>query len=243
MDTSAERSECETVAAIIIVWNEAVALEKLLPDMPRDQIDDLIVVDGGSTDGSADVATRLGARVVTQSGRGYGDACLSGARATACDILVFLDGDFADDPRDFMRILEPVAQRRADLVIGTRNGPGSEPGSLPRHQRFGNLVACLLIRMLYRVRMNDIGSFRAIRRDTLFGLNMKELTYGWPVEMVVKAARESLIIEQVAVRYRRRIGVSKVGGTLPGSVRAGWLMIIVILRHSRNQRFHKVSGG
>ena len=232
MHSAPDKPATNTVAAIVIAWNEADALRLILPELPTDSIDELIVVDGGSTDGTADVAASLGAKVIQQSGRGYGDACWAGARAATADILVFLDGDFADDPAEFMRVLEPVLAGRADLTVSSRNGPGTEADALPAHQRFGNRLACLMIRLLYRVRMEDIGSFRAIRRETLLTLGMREMTYGWPVEMVVRAARAGLRIENVPVRYRRRIGQSKVGGTLTGSVKAGWLMFAVVARHA-----------
>lgn len=240
MHSAPERPATDTVAAIIIAWNEAEALRLILPELPMDSIDELIVVDGGSTDGTADVAASFGASVIQQPGRGYGDACWAGARAATADILVFLDGDYADDPAEFGRVLGPVLAGRADLTVGSRDGPGTEAGALPAHQRFGNRLACVLIRLLYGVRMKDIGSFRAIRRETLLGLGMREMTYGWPVEMVVKAARAGLRIEGVPVRYRRRIGHSKVGGTLKGSLKAGSLMIAVIVRHAF-KRPHRLS--
>ena len=240
MHSAPEKAATDTVAAIIIAWNEADALRLILPELPAALIDELIVVDGGSTDGTVEVAASLGARVVQQPGRGYGDACWAGARAATADILVFLDGDYADDPAEFKQVLEPVLVGRADLTVGSRNGPGTEADALPAHQRFGNGLACLLIRLLYRVRMEDIGSFRAIRRETLLALGMCEMTYGWPVEMVVKASREGLRIEGVPVRYRRRIGHSKVGGTLKGSMKAGWLMMAVIVRYAF-KRPHRLS--
>lgn len=232
----ASESAADTVAAIVIAWNEAEALRLVLPAVPMDMVHELIVVDGGSTDGTVAVAASLGARVVQQPGWGYGDACWAGTQAAASDILVFLDGDYADDPAEFSRVLEPVASGRAHLSLSSRDGPGTDAGALPAHQRFGNRIACGLIRLLYRAPVADIGSFRAIRRETLLGLGMTEMTYGWPVEMVVKAARQGLRIEGVPVRYRARIGQSKVGGTLRGSIRAGWLTIAVIARHAFGRR-------
>ncbi|MDQ4044518.1 MAG: glycosyltransferase, partial [Chloroflexota bacterium] len=158
--------------------------------------------------------------------------------ATAADILVFLDGDYADDPTQLDQILGPLLRGEADLVIGTRNGPGSDPDALPPHQRAGNRVCALLLRSLYRVPLDDVGSFRAIRADTLRSLHMQQMTYGWPVEMVVKAARKGYRIQGVPVRYRRRIGESKVGGTMRGSLAAGYRMLLVILRGALSRTDH-----
>lgn len=220
---------------IVPAWNEADALRRLLPEIPPGIIDELIVVDGGSTDDTAEIARQCGARVVMQTERGYGNACMTGVIAATSDVLVFLDGDYADDPRDLPRVLEPLLANRADLVVGTRNGPGSESGALPRHQRLGNHLFVVLLRILYKVRLSDIGSFRAIRRDSLLDLDMQQMTYGWPVEMIVRASQSGLRIEGVPIRYRRRIGDSKVGGTLRGSVKAAWRMLAVILS-SRGSR-------
>lgn len=221
-----------TIAAVVIAWNEAQALRRVLPAVPRDLLDELIVVDGGSSDGTAAVARELGAEVVSQRGRGYGAACLSGALAARSDILVFFDGDYSDDPADLSRVLAPVLTGDADLVVAARNGPGTEPGALAFHQRLGNRLVCLLLRLLLGIPLQDIGSFRAIRRQELLDLGLEELSYGWPVEMVVKAARSGLRITGVPVNYRRRIGVSKVSGTMRGSLRAGGRMIAVVVRHA-----------
>lgn len=210
----------------------------VLPAISRELVDEVIVVDGGSTDGTPDAARSFGARVVQQSGKGYGDACRTGAEATDAEILVFLDGDYADDPTALPTILAPVLCGEADLVIGTRNGPGSDHDALPTHQRVGNRVCVLLLRLLYRVPLDDIGSFRAIRADTLRSLSMQQMTYGWPVEMVVKAARSGYRIQGVPIDYRRRIGESKVGGTFRGSLAAGYRMLSVILMSSLSRTTH-----
>jgi glycosyltransferase involved in cell wall biosynthesis len=224
-----EPYDAPTIAVIVIAWNEADALRRVLPAIPRELATEVLVVDGGSTDGTPAVAREHGARVVTQRGRGYGDACLSGALATDAVVLVFLDGDYADDPLELPRVLAPLLDGRADLVVGTRDGHGTESGALPAHQRAGNRACALLARALYGVKLRDFGSMRAIRRATLLALDMREMTYGWPVEMVVNAARRGYRVEGVPVRYRRRIGASKVGGTLTGSVRAATCMLAVIL--------------
>jgi glycosyltransferase involved in cell wall biosynthesis len=222
------------VAAIIPVWNEAASIGLVVAAIPRNLADTCIVVDGGSADGTAEVARAAGAAVVGQDRPGYGAACAAGVRAAVADgaaILVFLDGDYADDPADLPLVLGPVLDGAADLVLGTRLDR-RERGALPPHQLIGNRVATILIALLYRRHLRDIGSFRAIRADKLAALGMSHPTYGWPVEMVVKAARRGYRIGEVPIHYRRRIGQAKVGGTLRGSILAGYHMIRTILAYA-----------
>jgi glycosyltransferase involved in cell wall biosynthesis len=223
------------VAAIVPAWNEAGSIGLVVGALPRDLVDVVIVVDGGSDDGTAEVARASGARVVGQDRPGYGAACAAGVRAATAEgaeWLVFLDGDYADDPADLPRVLAPVLAGRADLVLGTRL-ERRERGALPPHQVAGNRVAVLLIRLLYGRRLRDIGSFRAIRADRLAALGMVHPTYGWPVEMVVKAIRRGYRVVEVPTRYRRRIGQAKVGGTFKGSTLAGYHMLRTILGYAR----------
>jgi len=223
------------VAAIVPAWNEAGAIGLVVRAIPRELVDEVIVVDGGSRDGTPEVARAAGARVVVQERPGYGSACAAGVRAavaTGAEVLVFLDGDFADDPADLPRVLGPVVRDEADLVLGERIDR-RERGALPPHQLAGNRVATFLIGLLYRRRLRDIGSFRAIRADRLAALGMSHPTYGWPVEMVVKAAKRRYRIVEVPIRYRRRIGQAKVGGTLRGSVLAGYHMLRTIVAYAR----------
>lgn len=223
------------MAAIVPAWNEAGSIGLVVGAIPRDLVDVVIVVDGGSADGTAEVARAAGASVVGQDRPGYGAACAAGVRAAAADgaeLLVFLDGDYADDPADLPRVLAPLLTGRADLVLGTRL-ERRERGALPPHQVAGNRVAVLLIRLLYRRRLRDIGSFRAIRADRLAALGMSHPTYGWPVEMVVKAIRRGYRVVEVPTRYRRRIGRAKVGGTFKGSALAGYHMLRTILGYAR----------
>ncbi|MGI8912190.1 MAG: glycosyltransferase family 2 protein [Chloroflexota bacterium] len=222
------------IALIIPAHNEAPAIGAVVRSVPQGVVDAIIVVDNASYDGTGDVARSLGARVIREEQPGYGNACRAGFLASdGYDILVYLDGDRSDEPADLPRILAPLLDGRADLVLGSRLQGTLERGALPAHQRAGNRVATLLVRLLYGVRLSDIGSFRAIRRDDLLALDMTHPTYGWPVEMVVKAARRRYRIVEVPITYHARIGVSKVGGTFRGSVRAGAAMLGTIWRYSR----------
>jgi glycosyltransferase involved in cell wall biosynthesis len=223
------------IAVIIPVLNEAGAIGKVIAGIPQGIADFVIAVDNGSTDGTARVAASAGAIVVREERRGYGTACLAGVRKGAdlgADVLVFLDGDFADDPACMPQVLGPVLRHEADLVIGSRLRGRLDAGAIPPHQRFGNRVSTLLILLLYRRNLSDIGSFRAIRRDRLEALGMCHPTFGWPVEMVVKALRRGYRVQEVPVTYRRRIGQAKVGGTVKGSLLAGYHMLRTILRYA-----------
>jgi glycosyltransferase involved in cell wall biosynthesis len=173
-----------------------------------------------------------GARVVHEHRRGYGSACLAGARAVQeSAIIVFLDGDHSDDPRHLPEVAGPVIQDRADLVVGSRLKGKLEKGAMPWHGRLGNRLIVSLLRLFYRANITDLGSFRAIKTETLLDIHMEQMTYGWPVEMVVKAAKRGWRIESVPVPYRRRLGKSKVSGTVRGSIMAAYFMFFVPLRY------------
>jgi glycosyltransferase involved in cell wall biosynthesis len=219
------------VSVIIPALNEEAAIGTVVREVPRDLVSEIIVVDNGSTDRTAAVARAAGARVVREPRRGYGAACLAGARAARAEVLVFLDGDRSDDPREIVRVLDPVLSGEADLVLGSR-AVNATAGALTPQQRFGNRVVTALLRRLYGLSLSDIGPFRAIPVPVLHDLGMQHRTHGWPVEMVVKAARRGYRIVEVPVSCRPRLGRSKVGGTVTGSVLAGYHLLATTLRYA-----------
>ncbi len=228
----AERpGESGRVAVVIPVFNEERSLPLVLAELPGELVDTVFVVDNGSTDRSAEVAARAGARVVPQPERGYGAACLAGIGATEGHaIVVFLDGDYSDYPDDLRALLPPVRDGEADLVIGSRALlPESRAALLPQ-ARFGNWLATRLMRWLFGIRATDLGPFRVIRRDALMRLGMRDRNFGWTVEMQLRAARAGLRVRELPVRYRKRIGQSKITGTLRGTVMAGWVILSTIAR-------------
>ena len=221
------------IAAVIPALNEEESIGQVVAAVPRDLVVEVIVVDNGSTDRTAAVASIAGARVVTEPQRGYGAACKAGLDAAfQADILVFLDGDASDQPGELTILVDPVTRGEADLVIGSRLLGRREAGAMPPHAVFGNWLTSLLVRLLYGVCVTDIGSFRAIRRADLVALDMRERTYGWPIEMIVKAAKRGYRIHEVPVTHRKRIGKSKVAGTLMGSLKAGYFILFTTFRYA-----------
>ncbi len=222
----------EQVTAIIPALDEEDAIGGTVSRLSRDLVHEIIVVDNGSRDRTAERAAAAGARVVAEARRGYGSACLAGVRAAAAaNVLVFLDGDGSDVPEDITHVLRPILEGKADLVLGSRILGERERGSLSAHQVAGNWTVLTLLRLLTGVRLTDLGPFRAIRSEAMAQLDMCHPTYGWPVEMVVKAVRRGLRIAEVPVGTRRRIGRSKVAGTVRGSVLAGYHLIATVLRY------------
>lgn len=222
------------VTAIIPALDEEGAIGPTVARLDRTLVHEVIVVDNGSADRTADRAKAAGARVVLEARRGYGRACLAGVRAAAgAEALVFLDGDGSDDPEDLPRVLQPLLRGEADLVLGSRTLGEQEPGSVPQHQLWGNRLVVGLLETLTGTRLTDFGPFRAIRTDALRRLDMSHPTYGWPIEMVVKAIRRDLRILEVPVHTRRRtLGRSKVTGTIRGSLLAGYHLIATLLRYA-----------
>ena len=195
----------------------------------------VIVVDNASTDNTAQEATLAQAKVIYEPRRGYGFACAAGVNAAQdADILVFLDGDYSFSPAAIPLLLAPILENRADLVLGSREMGLIAPGAMPFQQRFGNWLASRLMNRLYGLAITDLGPYRAIRRDLLATLAMQEMTYGWPTEMIVKAAQRKAGIVEVPVSYQnRRFGQSKVSGTLRGTILAGWYILSVTFRYAR----------
>jgi glycosyltransferase involved in cell wall biosynthesis len=214
--------QAAAVSVVIPTFNEAESIAAVVAEIPRDVVARIIVADGGSKDGTADRARGAGAEVIVV-GRGYGLACLAGAKtADSAGIIVFMDGDGADDPAAIATMVAPIRAGTADFVIASRARGEREPGSMAWHQIAAGLAAGWLTKLLYGVRYTDMCAFRAIRRDTLLALGMRELTYGWNIEMQMRVARASLRVLEIPVGYRRRLGgESKVAGSLSGSVRAG----------------------
>ncbi len=239
-----------TVDVVIPALNEEASLSLVLGDLaalrrpgangatsPALWLRHVVVADNGSTDGTARVARDGGAVVVAAPRPGYGSACLAGLgwlRANdPPDIVAFLDADYSDHPDELPRVVAPILDGAADLVIGSRVLGEREPGALLPQARAGNLVACWLIRLLYGHRYTDLGPFRAVVWPALQRLGMADPDFGWTAEMQVKALRAGLRVAEVPVSYRRRVGVSKITGTLRGTVLAGWKILTTVLRHSR----------
>lgn len=228
-----------SVSIIIPALNEEQAIRRVLEEIPKQEVAEIIVVDNGSTDGTAGAARAMGAKVVAEPRRGYGRAVLRGLQELngRSDTVVILDGDHSDFPEELPKLLEPIKQGEADLVIGSRT-EAALPGSLLPQQRFGNWLTCSLIGILYGQRFSDMGPFRAIRREALEDMRMEDPSFGWNVEMQVKALKRGFRVAEVPVRYRPRIGKSKISGTLKGSVRAGTVILWSLWKYGRGQISH-----
>ena len=225
------------VSVVIPTHNEAQSIGRVLADLPADIVTEVLVVDSNSTDGTPEIAAKMGARVLHEPLRGYGRACLTGlAAANSPDVVVFLDGDYSDRPDELPLLLAPIIDGRADITLGSRLGKHSIDGALPWHQAFGNRLAAGLIRLLFGVKITDLGPFRAARADALRQLELQENTYGWAVEMILKGTLAGFRIVEVPVSYHPRIGKSKISGTLKGTVGAAWFILSLIVRYYFRQR-------
>lgn len=223
-----------SITVIIPAWNEAESIGTVLAAIPWHAVDEVLVIDGGSTDQTVAIARAANARVVVEARRGYGRACATGVELARGDIVVFLDADGADDPRWMLDLTAPVIAGEADLALGSRLSGKLEPGAMPWHQRAGNWLAAGLINLLYGVRLTDLSPFRAVHRARLMELSLREMTFGWPVEMIVKAARRGWRMVELPLGYRTRLGGrSKISGTLKGSLLAGYYILTIIARYAR----------
>jgi len=220
------------VSVVIPTYNEAESIGLVLADIPKGLVEQVLVVDSYSRDGTAQIAREMGAEVLREPRRGYGRACLTGlAAANSPDVVVFLDGDYSDRPAEMARLLEPLRAGAADIVIGSRLAGDRIAGAMPWHAVLGNRLAARLIALLGGVRLTDLGPFRAARYQALIALGLRESTYGWPVEMIVRGAQRGLRIIEVPVSYHPRIGSSKISGTFRGSVGAAWGILSAILKY------------
>ena len=220
------------VSVVIPVFNERDSLPLVVRDIPA-AVSEIVVVDNASTDGTESVARLLPVRLIREERRGYGSACLAGVavlRPDPPDVLVFLDGDYSDHPEEMPLLLNAIEQG-ADLVIGSRTLGRAEAGALLPQARFGNRLACWLILLLYGYRYTDLGPFRAVRWSAYERLGMEDTNFGWTCEMQVKALRKGLKVAEVPVSYRRRVGVSKITGTVSGTLRAGYKILLTIFRY------------
>lgn len=225
-----------TIKVIIPAYNEEDAIVNVINEIPK-EVSEIIVVNNNSTDQTAKVAQEAGATVLKELQRGYGFACLKGLDYIAHqnekpDIIVFLDGDYSDYPEELTNIVAPILNQDIDLVIGARTKKLRESGSMTPQQVFGNWLACSLMKLFFSAKFTDLGPFRAIKYKALLDLNMEDKTYGWTVEMQLKALKKKLSYVEVPVRYKKRIGVSKVSGTIKGTIFAGIKILTWIFKYS-----------
>jgi glycosyltransferase involved in cell wall biosynthesis len=223
------------VVVVIPAFNEEASVGLVLKDIPRAEVCEIVVVNNNSTDGTAKIAAECGATVLFQEKKGYGSACLKGlqylkSKSAFPDVVVFMDADYSDHPEQMSRLLEKVSDGY-DLVIGSRSRGRREKGAMLPQQKFGNWLATSLIKMIYGFQYSDLGPFRAIAWEALEKVNMQDEDFGWTVEMQIKALKENLKICEVPVDYRARIGVSKITGTIKGTIMAGYKIIYTIFKY------------
>ncbi len=222
---------------IIPAFNEARAIGRVIGDIPDALVDEVVVVNNASTDETERNARAAGATVLTEPRQGYGYACLRGieyAKRKRPDIVVFIDGDYSDHPDEMPRLVAPIRRDEADFVLGSRIRGETEPGAMLPQAQIGNRIACTLMRWIWGADYTDLGPFRAIRFRDLLALNMQDTTFGWTIEMQIKAVRAGLRIREVPVSYRKRVGVSKITGTISGTVKASAKILWTIGRFALN---------
>ena len=224
------------IKVIIPAYNEQNSIAKVLGDIPQDWVEEVVVVNNNSNDHTVINAQQAGATVLEEYRQGYGYACLCGInyvsqQAIKPDIIVFMDADYSDHPEELPALVQPIVDDKADLVIGSRSLGQRERGAMTPQQVWGNWLATKLLKWLYGAHFTDLGPFRAIRYESLIQLGMRDQTYGWTVEMQLKAAQQGLRCVEVPVRYRQRIGVSKVSGTVKGTIMAGYKIIGTIIKY------------
>ena len=226
----------EKIVVIIPAFNEENAVGKVVADIPKDLVDEVIVVNNNSTDQTSEAAEKEGASVLFEPQKGYGKACLKGIeylnqKHEKPEIVVFIDADYSDYPEQMIELVKPIQNNKAELVIGSRALGNREAGSMTLPQLFGNWLATTLLRLLYGAKFTDLGPFRAIRYQSLMALQMKDENYGWTVEMQLKAVKQKMPYTEIPVDYRNRIGFSKISGTIKGTVLAGYKIISTIIKY------------
>lgn len=225
------------IAVLIPAYNEAQSIGKVVADIPRDWVQTIVVCNNNSKDNTSEIAQRAGAIVVDEPNPGYGNACLKGIvflqqQTQKTDIVVFIDGDYSDYPEQLPEVVKPILEQNMDMVIGSRALGNRLKGAITPQQIFGNWLATTLIRWIYGYRFTDLGPFRAITWDALMRMKMEDKNYGWTVEMQIKAAQLNMKTCEVAVNYRPRIGVSKVSGTVKGTIMAGYKILFLIFKYA-----------
>lgn len=231
-----EEHQKASVFVIIPAFNESLSIRHVINDIPKNIVTEIIVVDNGSTDNTGEIAKKSGATVLREDRKGYGYSCLNGmnyvrSKVHARDIIVFLDGDYSDFPEEIPKLISPILESGYQMVIGSRVSGERQQGSLLFQQIAGNYLATKLIKLFFGAEFTDLGPFRAIRWESLQKMNMQDKTFGWTVEMQIKAAKNNLRFTEIPVNYRKRIGISKVSGTIKGTIMAGYKILLTIFKY------------